>query len=110
MSSARPNGRRRTVAGVGAVCVLAGLAGIARALILDGSQKKPYLLQVSTTSLLIGVVMIGQSIMFKRPQADDQEYLLGYDVGHAKGESDERERTHPTVVDKMKWQQEKGPN
>lgn len=96
-----PHVRRHAVAAAGTALTLAGIGGIGRALILDGDHRKPYLLQISTTSLLAGVVMIGQSILSKRPLADDQEYLLGHDVGYAKGKYDERERTRPTLVEKV---------
>lgn len=96
-----PHVRRHVVAATGMALALAGLGGIGRVLVMDGDQKKPYLLQISTTTLVVGVGMIGQSILSKRSEADDQEYRFGYDVGYEKGESDERERTRPTLVKKV---------
>lgn len=94
-----PRGVRHTVAAVGSVFVLAGLAGIDR--VLRG-HKDGYLLQISTTSVVIGVVLIGHSFLSKHRVADDRSYDIGYDVGHDKGERDERERTRPRVVELIK--------
>lgn len=86
---------RQTVAVMGGVFAVGGLVGIG--LVVRG-HKNPYLLEISTTALVVGVVLIGQSILSKRSSADDQTYRIGYDVGYEKGERDERERTNPVVV------------
>lgn len=98
-ANGHPQGVRHTVATAGSVFILAGFAGIDR--VLRG-HRDGHLLQISTSSVVIGVVLIGHSFLSKYRVADDRSYDIGYDVGHEKGERDERERTRPRVVELIK--------
>lgn len=90
-----PRRVRYTVAAVGSGFTLAGAIGIDR---VFRGKKDGYLLQISTTNMVIGVILIGGSILSKNRTADDQTYRFGYDVGYERGGDDERDRPRPRPV------------
>ena len=81
----------------GLLLVLVGLAGITRVLV--GTNKATQLLELSQTTLVIGVVFLGQLALSKCRIAVDEAYKLGFDVGMEKGFREGHKVGKPVVVD-----------
>lgn len=88
---------RRIIFALGVLLAAGGVIGIVDCYLTNGRDS--FLLNVSQTALVVGVVMIGQSVLAKYPVTIDEAFQFGLDIGEESGARNERHRRRPVVVD-----------
>lgn len=83
---------------LGTVMLTCGTAGLIRVLFF-GQPDDLEFLNVSLAAIIMGAMLIGQSVLAKYRVAVDEAYSLGHDIGIEEGFKQGRRVGRPVVVD-----------